>query len=88
MLLGLRAGDPDDELLGAWLAKESVRDVYLTADPAEAAVLLDKPIIACLADDVAEIASLGRTLSRWREEILNHHRTGASNETASYCALS
>ncbi len=26
---GLRVGDPNDELLGAWLAKESVRDVYL-----------------------------------------------------------
>jgi transposase len=22
---------------------------------------------------------MGRTLARWREEILNHHRTGASN---------
>jgi transposase len=76
MLLGLRAGDPDDELLAAWLAKESVRDVYLTTDPVEAAVLLDKAIIACKADDVAEIVTLGRTLSRWREEILNHHRTG------------
>jgi transposase len=89
MLLGLRAGDPEDELLAAWLAKESVRDVYLTADPAEAAVLLDKAIIACRADDVPEIASLGRTLGRWREEILNHHRTGASNgptEGMNFCA--
>src|SRR6516162_2054115 len=89
MLLGLRAGDPDDELLGAWLAKEAVRDVYLTTDPDEAALLLDKAIIACRADDVAEIASLGRTLARWREEILNHHRTGASNgptEGMNFCA--
>jgi len=89
MLLGLRAGDPEDELLAAWLAKESVRDVYLTADPADAAVLLDKAIIACRADDVPEIASLGRTLARWREEILNHHRTGASNgptEGMNFCA--
>jgi hypothetical protein len=38
--------------------------VYLTADPAEAAVLLDKAIIAGRADDVPEIASLGRTLAR------------------------
>ncbi len=52
MLLGLRIGDPADEL-AAWLSKESVRDVYLTADPAEAAVLIDKAIIiACRADDV------------------------------------
>jgi hypothetical protein len=31
------------------------------------------------ADDVPEIQSLGRTLRKWRTEILNHHRTGASN---------
>jgi transposase len=89
MLLGLRAGDPEDELLAAWLAKESVRDVYLTGDTADAAVLLDKAVIACRADDVPEIATLGRTLGRWREEILNHHRTGASNgptEGQNFCA--
>jgi len=79
MLLGLRAGDPDDEVLGAWLAKESVRDVYLTDDVAEAAVLLDKAIAGCLADEVEEIRSLGSTLRSWRKEILEHHRTGASN---------
>ena len=79
MLLGLRVGDPKDEVLGAWLAKESVRDVYLTDDPTGAAVLLDKAVVGCLADDVPEIRSLGRTLKRWRTEVLNHHRTGASN---------
>jgi transposase len=42
-------------------------------------VLLDKAIVVRRADDVAEIASLGRTLGRWRAGILNHHLTGASN---------
>ena len=79
ILLGLRLGDPDDELLGAWLAKESVRDVYLTDDPDDAAVLLDKTIAGCIDDEVEEIRSLGRTLSSWRTEILEHHNTGASN---------
>lgn len=79
LLLGLRVGDPSDEVLGAWMAKESVRDVYLTDDLAEATILLDKAIAGCLADEVEEIRTLGRTLSRWRQEILNHHRTGASN---------
>lgn len=79
MLLGLRLGDPDQEVLGAWLAKESVRDVYLADDPEDAALLLDKAIEGCRADSVAEITSLGRTLARWRTEILNHHATGASN---------
>ena len=79
VLLGLRVGDPHDEVLGAWLAKESVRDVYLADDPDEAAVLLDKAIAGCLNDDVLEIQSLGRTLAAWRAEILAHHATGASN---------
>ena len=79
MLLGMRAGDPDQEVLGAWLAKESVRDVYISEDPADAALLLDKAIEGCRIDPVPEVGSLGRTLSRWRTEILNHHTTGASN---------
>jgi transposase len=86
MLLGLRIGDPRDEVLGAWLAKESVRDVYLTDDPAVAATLLDKVIAGCATDDVEEIRSLGSTLESWRAEILAHHETGASNECASHCA--
>jgi transposase len=79
MLLGLRIGDPLDEVLGAWLAKESVRDVYLAEEAADAAVLLDKAIAGCLADDVAEIRALGHTLASWRTEILAYHDTGASN---------
>jgi transposase len=77
MLLGLRAGDPNDELLGAWLAKESARDVFLTDDPVEAAVLLDKTIAGCRADTVAEIRAFGGTLARWRTEILAHHTNSA-----------
>jgi transposase len=64
---------------GAWLAKESVRDVYLTDDAEAAAVLLDKAIAGCTGDVVEEIRSLGNTLSSWRTEILAHHTTGASN---------
>ena len=79
LLLGLRIGDPNNEVHGAWLAKESVRDIYLTDDPNQAEVLLDKAITGCLEDKVPEIRSLGRTLKRWRNEILNHHLTGASN---------
>ena len=79
VLLGLRVGDPHDEVLGAWLAKESVRDVYLTDTSRTPGVLLDKTIPGCLADDVPEIQSLGRTLRSWRTEILAHHETGASN---------
>ena len=60
MLLGLRIGDPSDEVLGAWLAKEFVRDIYLTDQPDEATTLIDKAIAGCLDDDVDEIRTLGR----------------------------
>jgi transposase len=79
MLLGLRLGDPHDEVLGAWLAKENVRDVYLATRLRDAQLLLDKTIAGCLTDPVTEIVSLGRTLQSWRAEILAHHHTGASN---------
>ncbi len=79
LLLGLRIGDPHDELLGAWLAKESVRDVYLTDDVVDATVLLDKAITGCRADAGRRDPLPRQHLKRWRKEILNHHRTGASN---------
>jgi transposase len=79
MLLGLRVGDPDQEVLGAWLAKESVRDIYLADNVAEAGLLIDKAIEGCRLDAVGEVRSLGMTLVRWRDEILARHRTGASN---------
>lgn len=79
LLEGLRLGDPHDEVLGAWLAKEQVRDLYLTDDINLATVLLGRTIKACQVDEVPEIRSLGKTLQKWSTEILNHHRTGASN---------
>jgi hypothetical protein len=39
------------------LAKESVRDIYLTDDVKEARVLLDKAIVGCRGDEVEEIRS-------------------------------
>lgn len=51
---------------GAWLAKDSVRDVYLTQRVGETKVLLRKAIVGCQGDGVAEIRSLGDTLERCR----------------------
>jgi transposase len=75
---GLRVGDPADEVLDAWLAKEKVRDVYRSDDPDEAAQLLDSAIDFCAASHVGEVRTLGATLVAWRLEILAHHATGAS----------
>ena len=90
LMEALRRGDPFDEVLGAWLAKEACRSIYMEDDVEDAATILDDTIASCAEDPVAEIATFGRTLSRWREEILNHHRTGgASNgptEGTNFCA--
>jgi transposase len=76
----LREGDPDGELQDTWVAKEKVRDVYLTDDPAAAAAALDDAIAWCSAPEAGhELRRLAKTLHRWRTEILAHHSTGASN---------
>lgn len=51
----------------AWLAKESVRDVYLAGTSADAATLLDKAIAGCTSDEVAEIP-----LARQDVEVMAH----------------
>jgi len=76
----LDAGDPDDAIRDCWVAKEKVRDVYLTDDPAAAASRLDDAITWCIAAESGpELRRLAKLLRRWRAEILAHHDTGASN---------
>lgn len=76
----LRDGDLDGQVQDAWVAKEYVRDIYLTDDPDEAKAALDRAIDWC-SDPAAgpELRTLAKTLRRWRNEILAHHSTGASN---------
>jgi transposase len=75
----LAAGDPKDEVVAAFLAKEHLREVYAVDDPAQGARLLDAVLVECATNEVPELRKLGRTLSRWHTEIINHHRTGDSN---------
>ncbi len=76
----LRDGDPDGEVRDCWVAKEKLRDVYLTNDPDEAAGRLDDVIVWCSdADSGPELRRLAKTLERWRQQILSRHSTGASN---------
>ena len=58
--------------MATWLAKESLGEVYSSKDPAEAEFLVDKTIVGRLADEVPEIVTLGKTLSKWRREILGY----------------
>jgi transposase len=77
--IGLAAGDPRDEVLDAWLAKEALRAMYAADGMAEAAQRFDAFVAECRTSAVPELHRLARTAQRWRTEILAHHLTGASN---------
>jgi hypothetical protein len=76
----LRDGDLHGEVQDAWVAKEYVRDIFLTDDHDTAEAALDRAIAWC-TDPMSgpELRTLAETLTRWRTEILAHHTTGASN---------
>lgn len=72
-------GDPKDEVLAAWLAKEHLREIYAVTHPDDAAELLESVIVECATSEVPELRRLAGTLRKWRTEIINRHRTGDSN---------
>jgi transposase len=80
-LMGLlRAGDPRREVWFAWNAKEVVRQLYEHTDVALAAVWVDD-IIRDFADPEMpqEVRRLGRTIRRWRDQIIAWHRSHVTN---------
>jgi transposase len=76
----LRAGDPKGEVTASWHAKEAVRELYAVDDAALAAQWIDE-LIRDMNDPSwpVEVRSLGRTLKRWREEIIAWHQAHLTN---------
>jgi hypothetical protein len=60
----LAAGDPKDEVVSAWLAKERLREVYAVDEPADFIHLLDTVLVECATSEVPEFRRLGGTLTR------------------------
>ena len=80
-LLGLlRAGDPRRQVWFAWNAKEVVRQIYDHTDAELAQAWVDE-IIRDFADVEMppEVRRLGRTIGRWRHQIVAWHRSHVSN---------
>ena len=79
----LRAGDPKGEVAYAWHAKEAVRFLYDIPNPDYAARYLDE-LARDLQDETfpPEVRQLGRTLKRWRNQIVAWHRSRATNGPA------
>lgn len=80
-LLGLLgAGDPHGEVRDAWHAKEVVRSIYDHHDP-ELAVTFVERLGQDLQDQTCplEVRSLGRTLTRWKDQIAAWHQAHVTN---------
>ena len=69
----LAAGDPHGEVRLAWSAKETLRGVY-DLDPDTAADWIDEFVVDTTDPDMPpEVRRLGRTVRRWRSQILAWH---------------
>jgi transposase len=76
----LRAGDPTQQVWFAWNAKEVTRQTYAITDPA-----LARQWVAEICRDFTdesmpiEVRRLGRTIKKWRNEIVAWHDAHVSN---------
>ena len=76
----LHAGDPCGEVQMTWHAKETIRSIYHIDDCDLASQFVDQ-----LTDDLQdssmplEVRALGRTIARWRDQIVAWHRARVSN---------
>jgi transposase len=79
VLAWLDTGDPQGEVGAAYLAKELLREIYLTDNALGARRRLVAFYEHCKTSDVAELERLARTIARWETPILRWHRTGLTN---------
>jgi transposase len=76
----LAAGDPKGEVKLCWHAKEVVRQIYDHTDPAVAEQWVDEIIRDFAHPEMPiEVRRLGRTIRRWRDQIVAWHRSHVSN---------
>ena len=76
----MRAGDPRGEVKVAWHAKEVIRSLYRIPDPDLAAEFVTQ-LASDLQDDSCppEVNSLGRTIARWKNQIVAWHQARVTN---------
>ena len=76
----LDAGDPRGEVRTCWHAKEIVRSIYDITDADLAGEFVDQ-LAGDLQDPTCpiEVRSLGRTIVRWRDQIVAWHHARVSN---------
>ena len=75
----LSEGDPDDEVQVAWRCYQQLRTTYRAKDAAEGKALAEKILETFHTCPIPEIARLGKTLRRWREQFLGYFTTDRAN---------
>jgi transposase len=79
LLTALRRGDPFDEVGGALVAKEVLREMYWAESRTEAELHLAAFYDVARRVDVPELSRLARTVKRWEPQILSYFTTGHTN---------
>jgi transposase len=72
----LPVGDPHGEVEVTWRVYQQVRSMYHAPTPAAGRAIAEKVLDILHTCPIAEVKRLGRTLRRWREEILAYFATG------------
>jgi transposase len=72
----LPVGDPDGEVELAWQVYQRVRSIYHADSPAAGRQIAQKVIDTLHTCPIPEVKRLGKTMRRWREEILAYFATG------------
>lgn len=72
----LPVGDPNYEVEVAWRVYQLVRSIYHAESPTEGRTVAEKVLDSLHTCPIPEVKRLGKTLRRWREEILAYFTTG------------
>lgn len=72
----LPVGDPGYEVEVAWRCYQLVRSIYHADTPAQGRQVAEKVLDNLHTCPIPEVKRLGKTLRRWREEILAYFTTG------------
>lgn len=72
----LPVGDPNSEVEVTWHVYQRVRSIYHADSPAAGRNIAEKVLDTLHTCPIPEVARLGKTLRRWREEILAYFATG------------
>jgi transposase len=76
LLIGLAAGDRNEQVGRAWIAAQELRLLYRCPDRDRAERHLLRWFVDVAEHEIPELVRLARTLDAWRDELLAYFNTG------------